>query len=115
MISTTLTRQLEELHLLNCSLLPGESLTFVLDTETWADMLEAYPDVSSVLGLSHLQACFEVKLQSSNIWFEVELPNSYPDGGLPPISVKGADVTRDEQEKWTMTIRERSHELEGSQ
>lgn len=115
MISATLARQLEELHLLKCSLLPGEVLAFIQDTESWVDMLETYPDVSSIREPSHWQACFEVKLGSSNIWFEAELPKNYPDGDLPLISVKGTDVTRDEQEKWTMNIKKRTQELEGNQ
>jgi hypothetical protein len=112
---TAMMKQLEELHILNCSLLPGEVLTFVLDAETWTHMLETYPNVPPFPGQSQLQACFEVKLDSSNLWFEVKLPHSYPDGDLPLISVKGTDLTRGEQEKWKVIVRERSQELEGSQ
>jgi len=88
----TLTRQLEELQLLQCSLLPGELLTFLDNVE---------------------KARFQVKLDNAHVWFEAELPRLYP-SVWPVISVKG-DIARDEQARWQGTVKEKMQELHGSE
>jgi hypothetical protein len=107
----TLTRQLEELQLLQCSLLPGELLTFLDNVESWSSLLETYPDILDTSNIP--EARFQVKLDNAHVWFEAELPRLYP-SVWPVISVKG-DIARDEQARWQGTVKEKMQELHGSE
>lgn len=106
-----LTRQLEEIHLLQCSLLPGELLTFLDDVEAWSSLLAAYPDTTNTPSIS--EARFEVKLNNAHLWFEVRLPHLYPGGAQPLVSVKGETIARDEQRRWQVTVGDKIQELDG--
>jgi hypothetical protein len=107
----TLTRQLEDLHLLQCSLLPGEILSFFDDVDPWPNLLEAYPDIHDTPNIS--EARFQIKLDNASVWFEVELPRLYPDT-VPVVSVKGS-IARDEQERWQAVVKQKIQELEDSE
>jgi len=107
----TLTRQLEELQLLQCSLLSGELLRFIDNAEIWSSLLAAYPDILDTPNISETR--FQVKLDNAHIWFEVELPSNYPNA-RPVVSVKG-DVARGEQDRWQSIVREKMQELESTE
>ncbi|PSR72035.1 hypothetical protein PHLCEN_2v12101 [Hermanssonia centrifuga] len=114
---TTLHRQLEELNLLKCSLLPGEELIFN-DPAVWESLLDTYPDSPTTdFTLPASPACFQVKTNDSPIHFEVELPREYGESlgqSLPRISVKGDEITRVEQERWQLLVKEQVSELQGN-
>jgi acylphosphatase len=110
-----LLKQLDELNLIRCSLLPGEVLTFLDDTQAWTNLLDAHatwtgPSHQSMLVLPRLQ----IKLESANTWFEVEIPRQYA-GDLqtcrPTFSVKGENISRPEQERWQIIIEEKLDEI----
>ncbi|KAI0354690.1 hypothetical protein OH77DRAFT_481040 [Trametes cingulata] len=108
---------LEEIHLLRCSLLPGELLTFVDDAVNWEALLDAYavdPD-AELLSLHHPPP-FDVKAVDSDVWFDVELPPEYgEDGAMPRVSVKGSHLGRAEQERWQAAVAEALEEVNGSE
>ncbi len=114
---TTLHRQLEELNLVKCSLLPGEELIFN-DPAVWESLLDTYPDSPTTnFTLPASPACFQVKTNGSSIHFEVELPKEYGESlgkTLPRISVKGDGITRVEQERWQSLVKEQVSELQGN-
>ncbi|KAH9932114.1 uncharacterized protein BXZ73DRAFT_90040 [Epithele typhae] len=108
---------LEELHLLTCSLLPGELIVFTDDAARWQALLDAYDE--PLLDAPDMQlppARFHVKLSASSaIWFDVELPRDYrpdpdPDPededapGRPTVLVKGDHLGRAEQEQWQHAV-----------
>ncbi|KAI0756446.1 hypothetical protein C8Q80DRAFT_1264501 [Daedaleopsis nitida] len=108
-------RTLEELHLLKCSLLPGELLAFTEDAAQWTSLLDSYAlDPDCELPDSEAQAAphFQVKLEgSSDVFFDVELPYDYSEGGadvhvrgLPRVAVRGDCLGRDEQERWQRAV-----------
>ncbi|KAI0789564.1 hypothetical protein C8Q75DRAFT_718580 [Abortiporus biennis] len=121
-----LNHQLEELNLLKCSLLEGESLTFIPpydpDAESWKLLLDSYAE-GTLAGksLPSTPARFQVKSSSSRIWFEVELPLDYASGSSAAtplqsmISVRGDEITRSEQEHWQKFINECTSELSESE
>jgi hypothetical protein len=109
----TLTNQLEDLHLLRCSLLPGELLIFLDDSDTWCSLLESYPDIAYSPTGNFSDAHFQIKLDNTNIWFEVELPRFYP--GTPPIVFVKGDIAREIQERWQTVVKQTLQELEGSE
>ena len=104
---TVSRRCLEELHLLNCSLLPGELLVFTEDATRWTELISSYAlDPDCDLPASDLEAgCprFQVRLESSSdVWFDVDLPADYGEGHgrMPRVAVKGDSLGRDQQERW---------------
>jgi hypothetical protein len=115
-----LVKQLDELDMIRCSLLPGEVLTFLDDSEAWADILDAHAtgaDLNaslSILAPPHLQ----IKLESVTTWFEVQIPPQYS-GDLktcrPAFSVKGENISRHEQERWRSIVKEKIDEIEDTE
>ncbi|KAJ7511804.1 hypothetical protein B0H11DRAFT_1953081 [Mycena galericulata] len=105
---------LEELQLIQATLLPDELLTF-LDEEgsVWVRLLREHGEGASTADENipwpssppHIQ----VKTQDSKIWFELQFP--FPDNPVPQMSVKGENITRSEQERWQSVIREKLHEI----
>ncbi|OCH92978.1 hypothetical protein OBBRIDRAFT_790700 [Obba rivulosa] len=121
--TTTLPRQLEELHLLKCSLLPGEHLEFVppsKDAEWWEIMLEGYPGNEDNLPTPPSPARLEITIDHAPVQFQVELPSDYGggsqlDGVKPLVSVKGDSISRSEQERWQKLVKDTLSELSGSE
>lgn len=128
-----LVRQLEELHLIRCSLLPGESFSFVLpqkDLAIWTSLLDAFTDAGSfshnqdgvIASLTHppCQARFDIRAVGAQTWFEVALPlcidvdiGSGGNGAKSiMISVKGEHVSRDAHDRWNTEIRARTAEID---
>ncbi|KAG7100156.1 hypothetical protein E1B28_001935 [Marasmius oreades] len=111
-----MAQQLEELQLITCSLLPGESFTFSEHCEAWSKILDTYIQDPDQVDSSHLfkipPACFHVSLDKWTIWFEVELPRRYPESGVKPIVVvKGEEITRAEQEMWKFVVTQKLDEV----
>ncbi|KAF8549774.1 hypothetical protein OG21DRAFT_1478756 [Imleria badia] len=117
---TKLANQLRELHLIQCSLLPGERFTFVLppqDLAIWSSLLDAFTDADDQ------DARFEIHVVGTQTWFEVVLPLCTDVTDFAPgtainvatwvtISVKGEHVSRDAHERWNAEIRSRTAEID---
>ncbi len=126
---TFVQRQLEELHILKCSLVGGEFLTFIPpndpDALQWQALLENYPDHSedspNTFPLS--QCRFQVRVDGSHILFEVTLPPEYGSPNMTQekwrnnlssmISIRGDETARSEQEVWQKIITKATFELQG--
>ncbi|KAI0640148.1 hypothetical protein C8Q77DRAFT_1165126 [Trametes polyzona] len=108
---------LEELHLLKCSLLPGELLTFTEDSSEWETLLDAYAaDPELEPPAVKYPARFEVRAEGEDTWFEVGFLEDYKEGSLmPSIAVKGDHLARAEQERWQSFIAEAMEEVRGSE
>ncbi|EIW64483.1 uncharacterized protein TRAVEDRAFT_41894 [Trametes versicolor FP-101664 SS1] len=108
---------LEELHLLKCSLLPGEILSFTEASPVWETLLETYSfDPDAELPLVDHAVQFEVKAEDSDVWFGVQLLPGYKEEGVTPVvSVKGDNLGRAEQERWQAVVAEAIEEVTGSE
>ncbi|KAM5539959.1 hypothetical protein V8D89_006462 [Ganoderma adspersum] len=113
MALTPLQRKaLEEIHLLKCSLLPGEFLEFTDQAALWNDLLDAYaldpdcPTLDSDIGsIPREPVHFQVKLETSAaIRFDVAYDAG--SGELPQVSVKGDNLGREEQVRWQARVAE---------
>ncbi|KAI0652585.1 hypothetical protein C8Q79DRAFT_898503 [Trametes meyenii] len=109
---------LEELHLIACSLLPGETLRFTEDPSGWAALLEAYsanPGMELTSAVHH-PAHFQVSASGDDVWFDIELPLEYGvERRAPLVAVKGHHLGRTEQEQWQTTVVEALEEVRGSE
>lgn len=108
---------LEELHLLKCSLLPGEILSFTEASAVWETLLETYSfDPDAELPLVDHAVQFEVKAEDSDVWFGVQLLPGYKEEGVTSVvSVKGDNLGRAEQERWQAVVAEAIEEVTGSE
>ncbi|PIL31287.1 hypothetical protein GSI_05985 [Ganoderma sinense ZZ0214-1] len=108
------TKILEEIHLLKCSLLPGELLEFIEQATLWSDLLDAYaldPDGASNPATDVPPAHFRVKIEASaDVWFEVVYGSgSDAEPGqvqVPQVLVKGDSLGRAEQARWQEKVAE---------
>ncbi|KAL0069447.1 hypothetical protein AAF712_003473 [Marasmius tenuissimus] len=113
----SLHRQLEELQLISCSLLPGEQFAFSEHCESWAKSLEIYAETPEQVDLRSTlpTACFQVSLHDwKSVWFEVELPREYPENEARPIvtvRLQGETLSRADQERWKETVEEKLEEV----
>lgn len=123
---STLLRQLEEIHLLKCSLLPGESITFDPDfqgIDEWSALLDSFSQGGDTAQLAapSSPARFRIRAENRSIWFDVELPTGYRDDDssnvqLPVVAVRGDELGRTEQEQWQVFMREALlEELKGAE
>ena len=110
MDDVALRKQLEELYLVKCSLLPGEQLVFGHEDDAWTALLDAYPlddsddlPVKAPIHPAHLQ----VKTKRSPVWFDVVVPATYGSSTSTAFSLsvtaKCERWTRHEQEQWRET------------
>ncbi|KAI0673854.1 hypothetical protein C8Q78DRAFT_656144 [Trametes maxima] len=108
---------LEEIHLLKCSLLPGETLRFTEDPSGWEALLESYSaDPGMELASAKCPAHFQVIANDSEVWFDVELPLEYgAEQHTPHVAVKGRHLGRAEQEQWQTVVAEATKEVRGSE
>ncbi|KAJ7045148.1 hypothetical protein C8F04DRAFT_1388713 [Mycena alexandri] len=112
MNTAQLPQHLEELQLIQFTLLPGEILTF-LDHEgaVWTQLLQDYADGVSTensrqpMAPPHVQ----VKPQDSKIWFELQFSAS--EEPTLSVSVKGENLARSEQERWQSLVLEKMDEI----
>lgn len=113
------SRLLEELHLVSCSLLPGELLSFsptADDEQIWTRLLETYPDIDETQTPT-TSARFEIKVAGSGVWFVVNIPADYGtiEDSRPVVSVRGEGIIRSEQAHWEKILVERMRELNDSE
>ncbi|KZT02047.1 uncharacterized protein LAESUDRAFT_745174 [Laetiporus sulphureus 93-53] len=126
-----LSRQLEELNLLRCSLLPGEKLIFVPSSNnadlSWSDLLDSYSENNigpeserrTSEAVKSLQPVhFQIRADNSDTYFDVEL-SSYDGSSLEEsrvtVSVKGEHLGRRDQERWQSIIKDKLGELQDSE
>ncbi|KAI5885279.1 uncharacterized protein SCHCODRAFT_02593693 [Schizophyllum commune H4-8] len=113
-MSTTLERQLEELELIRCSVMPGEVLTFVDDHDRWLALLDRFSAERTIPAdddIPVLPISFKVWVEGHDLRVYVSLPVDYPEvSKLPNVAVKGTTISRAEQDRWTSLIRERLQE-----
>jgi acylphosphatase len=122
---TCLESQLQELQLIQYSLLPGESFSFVLppeDSRIWASLLHSFnstvttalPSVPSPVP----QVKFQVKAADARISFEVQFPERYPEDSdivgaqVPLVSINGEGISRDEHHQWRAFVQEKLAEVQ---
>jgi hypothetical protein len=127
-IMTCLESQLQELQLIQYSLLPGESFSFVLppeDSRIWASLLHSFnstvttalPSVPSPVP----QVKFQVKAADARISFEVQFPERYPEDSdivgaqVPLVSINGEGISRDEHHQWRAFVQEKLAEVQGNE
>jgi len=112
-------RQLEELHLVQCSLLPTEHIVFLDsdDKRSWARAIEQYnEDPLETMLLPESPASFALSVEGSKVWFEITLA-SFDCSGIskPSVSVKGEDITRADQDRWQIIIIDSFEEISNSE
>jgi len=112
-------KQLEELHLIQCSLLPNEHIVFrdSDNEQSWAQAIERYAeDPLSPLSPPESPASFTLCIEGSKIWFEITLAPVEGFGvSKPSVSVKGLNITRADQERWQMLVVEGFEEISDSE
>ncbi|KAJ6601115.1 hypothetical protein DFH09DRAFT_1126903 [Mycena vulgaris] len=110
------SRYLEELQLIQVTLLPEEVLTFLdeglQEQPGWSQLLRDYTEATSDSNSRDFPSDpprIQVKPQHSKIWFEVLFPP--PGDSSPTVSVKSENVSRSEQERWQTIIHEKMDEI----
>lgn len=117
----SINRQLEELQLIQCSLLPDEQLTFIDSSAGWGEALETYTTDLDAIPQIDCAASFSIRLDGSKTWFEITLSDTEGntvDEGMRPqasIAVKGEDMSRSQQDKWNSLIAEKMEEISDSE
>ncbi|KAJ3999047.1 hypothetical protein F5050DRAFT_1088851 [Lentinula boryana] len=110
---------LEELRLIECSLLPTEVFLFLEHCNGWAEALQSYASFGHSDSLEQLDLPlpgFHIGLENYNVWFEVTLPLSTSDKqNHTLVSVKGESISRDQQENWQRIIKERLRDIGDSE
>ncbi|KAJ7696721.1 hypothetical protein B0H17DRAFT_929133, partial [Mycena rosella] len=110
--------RLEELQLIQFTLLPEEVLTFLdeelQDPPVWSRLLRDYAEgtLDSNSSFPPTPPHIHIKPQHSTIWLEVLFPT--PDNPTPSVSVKGENVSRGEQDRWQDVVREKLDEIAAS-
>ena len=118
---SNIPRQIEEIYLLKCSLLPGESIVFDPDSddsEAWNTLLDLHAEGSDIAQAATptSSARLQISTEDHSIWFDVELPLGYGGNGslhveVPVVSVRGDELGRAEQCEWQTFVRETLKEL----
>ncbi|KAI4517930.1 hypothetical protein K525DRAFT_289057 [Schizophyllum commune Loenen D] len=113
-MSATLKRQLEELELIRCSVMPGEVLTFVDGHDRWLALLDRFSAERTIPAdddIPALPISFEVWLEGHDLRISVELPIDHSEvSKLPNVAVKGTTISRAEQDRWTRLIQDKLQE-----
>ncbi|KAJ3919524.1 hypothetical protein F5877DRAFT_89978 [Lentinula edodes] len=108
-------RIFQELQLIHCSLLPAEIFLFLDHCNDWNDALHSYVSFGysdSLEKLNLSSPSLHVGLENYNVWFEVTLSLVQH---KPLVSVKGEDISRDEQEKWQRIVKEKFEDIGDSE
>ena len=119
MDESKVTKQLAELQLIKCSLLPNEIMQFIDDYESlWSRLLDEYETTMTLSELPALKGAqipalkFRVKADSLvKVWFEVEMPLHGNDDSTAVVYVKGDYLSRAEQDRWENVIHEKQREV----
>jgi hypothetical protein len=105
----------EELQLIHCSILPGESMEFLQDEEFWSQVLSQDMgigfDEPSIQQQAKM-ATFALKIEGKPVWLQVTMFMTTSDD---MISVKGDNLSRGEQERWLEIIKQKRDELEDTE
>lgn len=119
--SGLLSHQLEEIQLIQCSLLPNELFTLVLsenDKEEWLTLLQGVSfgpsdtDTRSESIIHPSSPCrFKLEVLGVPLHFEIEIPKDYP-LTLPLVYVRGDSIERLLQEKWQAIVSEKLKEVQ---
>lgn len=120
-----LESQLQELQLIQHSLLPGESFSLVLPSEDfriWTSLLHSFNTTTALPSLpsSVPHVKFQVKAVDEQISFEVQFPERYPEDSdvdttqAPLISVSGEGISRDEHLQWQALVQDKLVEVQGN-
>ncbi|GLB43703.1 putative protein of unknown function (DUF1115) [Lyophyllum shimeji] len=116
MDSFSLTKQLEELQLIRCSLLPDEVLLFLDDHDTWTNLVAAQTDAATISRDQRptSAARVQVKVDAAKISFVVGIPLNYSGNiaeAAPMFTVKGDEISRLEHDRWQRVIEESLKEI----
>ena len=115
---SNIQQQLEELNLIKCSLMPGELLQFT-SSSPWEELLESYVEGAADVSLERLDAArFQLRVDELKLWFEVELPSTYPSDDravLPSVLVRGDEISRSEHERWQAIVKDMLAEVQDSE
>lgn len=109
-----LSRQLEEIQLIQYSLLPNELFSLILpedDEKEWTILLQDH-NAGNTLNIKHPSSPYRFKVEVSSLPlnFELELPKTYPDA-LPIVLVRGDTIERSLQEEWQKIVLDKLDEL----
>ncbi|KAJ7599212.1 hypothetical protein C8J56DRAFT_1040107 [Mycena floridula] len=101
-----MVNQLAELHLIQCSLLPGELVLF-LEPDGLEQRLQRYLLDSAEGPVLPVPLSFEVRLRDwTKIWFHINWDASWP----PEISVKCQGISRTEQQSLLDVVKQKIRE-----
>lgn len=111
----------EEIYLLRCSLLSGESLVFQDSTSShdstsyqWDDYLDRYSELTTAQEYLQLPPPdFSIIIDNARLRIDVQY--STTSSLMPVVAVKGDDITRTEQEWWQNIIEEKLREVRDSE
>ncbi|KZT43837.1 hypothetical protein SISSUDRAFT_1057371 [Sistotremastrum suecicum HHB10207 ss-3] len=97
--SSNIFVQIQEIHVLRCSLLPDETLSFPADSELWNDIFDRL-DVGEDVAVDDLSESLwplriAVGIQDAPMHVEIELSRSYPHDELPIVMIRGAAISRE--------------------
>ena len=113
--SDLISRQLEELQLIQCSLLPNELFSFILqsdDVDEWPVLLQEHSSGETRITKYPTSPCrFRVQALDVPFHFELELPGDYPHTA-PLVFVRGDTIQRPLQEKWQKIAADKLGELQ---
>lgn len=91
---STFFQQLQEIQLLQSSLLAGESLSFKGHSNQWEPILNEFNETQEIPAETLLPAHFVIKLQGAPVWVDIKFSDPYPKN--TSISIRG-DVSKSEQ------------------
>lgn len=119
-VMSNLLKQLEELHIIQCSLLPGEELSLVLppdERQQWENAILSFRESSkappSVQPPS--STCrFQIIVANAPARVEIEFPIDYPGGGFADTYVRGDELNRSGQEELQRVIKDAQVDLQGA-
>lgn len=118
--TSNLLKQLEELHIIQCSLLPGEELSLVLppdERQQWENAILSSSEASkappSVQPPS--STCrFQIIVANAPARVEIEFPIGYPGCGFAETYVRGDELNRSGQEELQRVIKDAQVDLQGA-
>ncbi|KAF8956475.1 hypothetical protein BDZ97DRAFT_188208 [Flammula alnicola] len=113
-------QQLQELQLIQCSILPTERFIFLDNSMSWKVAMEEYAE--DPIGNFNSLECppfLGIRVDGAKIWFEIRMAQGGDAGSdvvsKPSISVKGEDISRAEQERWKALVADKMEEISDSE
>jgi hypothetical protein len=113
MSAVAYTAHIQEIQLIKSSLLPGIE-TFQFQLSQWQTLFDEFEDNGEISVFPDLlpPPNFVIILDLAQIYIDVELSSSFPNGAS--VSIKG-DISKDKQMEWMRFIHNKSAELVGSE